>query len=225
MERARVQEELDIEEAVRWSVREQARMRTRLARSLETLERRLAARKLRRVPTAGTGACLFHAVIESGSVLVAPARLRAEAVGYMKRLPEWFAGSVSGPFAGFAEYLEYMEKPSSWRDHLVVVAISHLLMRPVRIVTDSTLESTAVTVVEPPSVVAETSWGPPILIAYCTDFNYETTVPVDLVEPLQGSGVLRSDDIEAGGTTREVGGVELPATPDDKPTSAVVTPH
>ncbi len=114
MERARVAEEMDIEEAVRWNVREQARMRTRLARSMETLERRLAARKLRRVPTAGTGACLFHAVVESGSVPVTPARFRTEAVGYMKHIPEWFAGSVSVPFAGFAEYLEYMEKPSSW---------------------------------------------------------------------------------------------------------------
>ncbi len=52
-----------------------------------------------------------------------------------------------------------MEKPSSWGDHLVVVAISHLLMRPIHIVTDSTLESSAVTIVEPPSVVAETSWS------------------------------------------------------------------
>ena len=106
---------------------------------------------------------------------------------------------VAGPFPSFSDYREHMQGDTHWGDHLVLTAISHLLLRPIRTISDAALGSNAVKVVQPLESIAEDAWGEPVYLAYHQDVHYEGTTPVE--------GAAEIHELSDDGEVSEGGGV------------------
>eukprot|EP00435_Cladocopium_sp_Y103_P058513 s1421_g20.t1 len=58
------------------------------------------------------------------------------------------------------------------------LAMSHLLLRPIHVVTDRPGSDEALLVVEPPHQINQEAWGPPVIVAYTGWKHYEGTEQV-----------------------------------------------
>lgn len=186
------QEDAQFAEACRRSLSGDAGRQDRVRRSREILDGRLVPRGLQRVPTAALGDCLFVAVAQTAGLEITHRSLRAQACDYMDRYREIFARFLdvtTGPFQSFSQYLDWMRVEQHWGDHLVLTAISHLMMRPVHVIRDSVNERNCVQIIKPPEFIAEEVWGPPVTLAYYQDVHYEGTVTVPISPGVQlGAG-------------------------------------
>ncbi len=100
-------------------------------------------------------------------------------------------------------------------------------MRPIHIVSDSTTESGALTVIDPPPVVAREGWGRPIVVAHYQEEHYEATEQVEILDVVnrRGHGGLPSTPV--GGVDSPMGdgaGVEVPVTPHCRVSQQFVPP-
>ena len=90
----------------------------------------------------------------------------------------------------YTEYLSHMRKPGSWGDVLTLTAISHLTLRPIRVVPDDpALPELFVT---PPNFIAESTWGPEILLVHYGEIHYEATTVYPSVDSGAAFGCIGS---------------------------------
>ena len=75
-----------------------------------------------------------------------------------------------------------MCRPGTCKNELTLAASSHLLLRPIAVLSDDDREGERR--FEPPSVIHESVWGPPVYIAYLNSSHYEATAP--LAKPGEG---------------------------------------
>ena len=68
-----------------------------------------------------------------------------------------------------------MSKDGSWEDALTLQAISHLLLREIRIVTDYPNAADALMFVESPSAIPPAAWGEPFYLVRYAERHYEAT--------------------------------------------------
>ena len=102
-------------------------------------------------------------------------QLRQQVCDYMAQYPDWFAGFADGPFRGFDAYLNYMRRDNAWGDHLTLVAVAHLLLRPVHVVSDHVRDENHFTVIPPPGFLAPACFGEPVVLAHWGEKHDEKT--------------------------------------------------
>ena len=100
----------------------------------------------------------------------------------MRQLPEIFDGFYDG-FSDYRSYLDYMSRDGSWGDALTLQAISHLLLRPILVVTDHPDSEQGLLVTEPPAVIDHDAWEAPFYIVHYGERHYEATRPSAKVKP------------------------------------------
>lgn len=102
--------------------------------------------------------------------------LRLAAVEYLKPLGQLFADRLEGKFRGqFQPYCQYMKAEDSWGDDMTCLACSHLLRRPIDIITDSGDDSNFVVSMTPPDIISKEIWGPKVTISLMMDKHYDAT--------------------------------------------------
>ena len=96
------------------------------------LQSLLAARALR------DGTERWQSIVYPGLLPMTSMSLRLAAVEYLRPLGRMFADRMERPFRGRCDsYISFMKQESSWGDELTCLPCSHLLRRPIHIVTDS----------------------------------------------------------------------------------------
>lgn len=76
-----------------------------------------------------------------------------------------------------------MGRSGTWGDDLCVIAMSHLLWRPIYIITDRENDDEALMMFEPPTMISKETWGEPVYISYLGFKHYEACLPlVELVK-------------------------------------------
>ena len=72
-------------------------------------------------------------------------------------------------------YLNHIEKDRSWGDSLTLLALAHVLRRPIKVLTDSSAEERDkyILVVEPNDLVHPDTWGPEIIITCAMDKHFD----------------------------------------------------
>jgi hypothetical protein len=166
--------EKDVDEAIVRSLKDSKDYQRKLRLSFALLAPRLRNKGLQRVEIAGDGNCQFEALVQSGSLPVNHAELRSQVCHYIATLPEVFGDYWDG-WDNFEDYLEHMQEDGSWGDHLTLMAAAHILLRPIHVITDSTHESHATMVVEPPEMISQDVWGEPITLIHYGENHYEAT--------------------------------------------------
>ena len=145
------------------------------ARSHQIVARRLSKIGLKRVETPPHGDCQFIAVAWTAGLAIDPFAFRQEVVAYLASLPSFFSPWFDSRFKDYESYLAHMGREGSWGDDLCLLAMSHLILRPIHLVTDREDEEEALMVVEPPEQISREAWGEPIVIAYLGFRHYEAT--------------------------------------------------
>ena len=172
---AAASEKEQMEEAIRRSMGDQdGEFRKRQERSQAILAPRLLQEGLERLDTAPFGNCQFIAVARSSGTGVSHERLRQEVCDYLETLAPMFADF--GDFPDYKLYVDGMRADGAWGDHLTLTAMSHLLNRPIDVITDS-VSHNYIRRVEPHHSVAKSSWGPPVVVVHYGERHYETTRP------------------------------------------------
>ena len=88
---------------------------------------------------------------------------------------DFFESSVD---ARFSEYIARMRTPGVYGDHLTLVALSHLLLREIRVIRDTPARPEFITIVSPPPTVSREAWGTPIhIVHYSRLQHFEGTAP------------------------------------------------
>ena len=87
-----------------------------------------------------------------------------EVCRYLATFPELFASWFDTYWGTFDEYIRHLRRDGSYADDLCCVAASHLLLRPLRVITD--IAGQGVIEFFPPNSIAPTAWGPPLVLAY-----------------------------------------------------------
>ena len=95
-------------------------------------------------------------------------------------------GDFMEGFDDFEAYVRNMRQDGSWGDHLTLVAAAHLMMRPIRVITDTTHEESCVIQINPPEMVSDEAWGPPLVIIHYGEHHYEGTEPASLMHHCRG---------------------------------------
>ena len=98
----------------------------------------------------------------------------------MEQFPELF-GNFIDDFPNFKEYLQYMRKQGSWGDHLTLTALSHLMLRPIIVLTDNAEKPELL--IEPPEFISPTVRGPPLYLIHRAEIHYEGTCPIQSGPP------------------------------------------
>jgi hypothetical protein len=147
-----------------------------VGRSLSLVNRRLDSLGRLRQNTEPDGDCQFLAVVATAELDLSAHELRAQVCDYLQMFPEIFNGFWTG-FPNFEQYIQHMRKAGSWGDHLTLLAASHLLLRPIMLVTDTTHEESATILVTPPDFISSDLWGPPLCLAFYAEVHYEATIP------------------------------------------------
>ena len=168
-------EKEQVELAKALSLEDDAEKKAQRLESARRVERRLRIQNLRRVVTPAEGECLFVAVAWSAGLAVDRFAFRQQVVSYLSSFPHYFGRWFDTKWKSFQQYLLQMAKPSTWGDDLCLVAMSHLLLRPIVLITDRSEESEAIMTVEPPSSISQEAWGEPIYFSYLGFSHYEAT--------------------------------------------------
>ena len=156
--------------------------------SQEIIEARLRASGLTRVAVPRDGNCQFLSIVLSAGIPIDAFRLRSEIVSYLQRLPSMFNFWFDTHFKDFNAYCRHMSRDGSWGDECTLQAAAHLLLRPIRIVTDTVVQDDGDGMPFDreflPPAIAEELWGAPVTLAYSGYNHYEAAeVPVQAKKP------------------------------------------
>ena len=103
--------------------------------------------------------------------------LRREICDYLIAMEEIFAPHFDSRWPTYAAYVQNMRQDGSWGDDLTLTAAAHLLLKPIRIVSDLDIEEFRE--LHPPSSISPECWGPCITLAYLQFSHYEATEQVE----------------------------------------------
>lgn len=131
-------EEGQVQLAIQRSLEDSEQDRLEREASNELLDGRLRREGLRRVSVLADGNCQFHSVIQSVKLALSVAQLRQKVVKYLTPLGQLFREKLEERFRGkWSLYLNHIEKDGSWGDSLTLLALAHVLRRPIKVLTDS----------------------------------------------------------------------------------------
>ena len=134
---------------------------------------RLRAMGLQRVATEAYGDCQFIAISETGGLGKSPAEMRKAVVKHMAERRFEYEDFIHN--LSFRSYLARMQRiEKEWGDNLTLVAFSHMLKRPIHLVTNRS-DLQYVEIITPPPDISRNEWGTPIVLAYYGEWHYEAT--------------------------------------------------
>ncbi len=136
------------------SLEENAAEKAQRLKSQQIVERRLE------------GDCLFVAVLWAGNLALDPYNFRQQVVQHLSMFPSLFRPWFDQKWSSFERYLAAMGRSGTWGDDICVIAMSHLLWRPICIVTDRENDDEALMMFEPPTMISQETCGEPIYISY-----------------------------------------------------------
>ena len=169
-------DEQQLNMAIHLSLEENEAAKAKRQASIAALKPRLDALGLQRIDTEAHGDCQFLAVVFSAGLPVDPQDFRSQIVGYLKHCACHFEDKISSHFRSFQQYLENMAHPHTWGDELTLCAASHLLLRPVVVLSDQEHEKERR--FEPPPLIHSSVWGPEVYIVHLNNNHYEATCPL-----------------------------------------------
>ena len=169
-------DEQQLNMAIHLSLEENEAAKAKRQASIAALKPRLDALGLQRIDTEAHGDCQFLAVVFSAGLPVDPQDFRGQIVGYLKHCACHFEDKISSHFRSFQQYLENMARPHTWGDELTLCAASHLLLRPVVVLSDQEHEKERR--FEPPPLIHSSVWGPEVYIVHLNNNHYEATCPL-----------------------------------------------
>ena len=158
------------------SLQDNENARKQKERSLAALRPRLAELGLERVEVEPFGDCQFLAVLFSASVPLDCQEFRAQVCQYLKHCASQFETQISSRFKSFDQYLECMMRPQAWGDELTLCAMSHLLLRPIIVLSDE--ESEPEREFTPPSFISREIWGFPVYVVHMLHKHFDATCPI-----------------------------------------------
>eukprot|EP00959_Pyramimonas_sp_CCMP1952_P402175 8427590-Pyramimonas_sp.AAC.1 len=106
------------------------------------------------------------------------------------------ASFADGNFPNFKAYISHMRKPGSWGDHLTLTAIAHLTLRPVRVISDT---SVLPPVINPPEFITDILWKPEVVVVHHGEFHFEATAPISHESVNLKTGVGSHSNIQSTG--------------------------
>ena len=140
-----------------------------------TVYRRLLAKQMSSIDTISNGDCLFDALIATAGLAKTPLQLRGEICDYLESHAALFVESFPGGSEAFDLHVERMRRSGTWGTTYEITAASHLLLRPIHLITDTELDAHAVTVVEPLQIISPSAWGETVYLAHFLNWHYEGT--------------------------------------------------
>ena len=149
----------------------------KIRKGKELVTRRLHDKGLMRLETAAHGNCLFIAIADSANVGISHRDLRHYVCEELTTHADWFDGFTYGS-GSFMDHIADLRRQNVWGDHLCVVAAATILMRPIHVVGDGRVEATSTAVIEPAPWIAQSAWGPSLIIAHYAERHYERTAPL-----------------------------------------------
>jgi hypothetical protein len=162
---------------VRASLESNAEVMRQKQASQAIIAQRLLHLGRERMETAALGDCLFEAIPMSAGLCIDHLVFRTQVVDYLRQLAPLFRDHIEQRFRDYDQYLDYMAREGSWGDDLCVQAASHLLLRPIHVITDAAHEDDSVISYYPPHVIDQSVWGAEVVIAYIGYRHYEITMP------------------------------------------------
>ena len=96
----------------------------------------------------------------------------------VRTFPNVFAQWRDTYFKSYEDYVLNLERDGVYADDLCCMAASHLLLRPLRIISDCSGDYTFD--FEPPETIDRSAWGHPVVLAiYLKGRHYEATQPLE----------------------------------------------
>ena len=167
-------EESQLQLAIRSSLEENEEVLAEIRRSNDLIDRRLQRQGRQRLVVQGDGNCQFAAVLASALLDMTVGQLRERVVAYLAPLGQKFLEKLEERFQGkWSLYLQHISKDGSWGDPLTLLAMAHILRRPIVVITDSVDNAQYTSTVEPPDVLHPDTWGSPIHVTLRMDRHFD----------------------------------------------------
>ena len=161
-------------QALHASLEENSEQKERMQIAQGLVYSRLLSRGMRAIPTLAEGDCFFIALVKTAELPTTPFQLRQEVCDYLESCKDWFAPCFEHASA-LSDHILRERNPGKWATAFEICAASHLLCRPMHLVTDhgDTAHSTAL--IEPPSFFAASIWGATVYLAHFLEWHFEGT--------------------------------------------------
>jgi len=170
-------EQRELQQVLQRSVEEDAEKAQRMQEARTLVYIRLMAKGLVHIPTEALGDCFFIALVETAGLLKTPFALRQEVCDYLQTNAAFFRDSFHGGEVGLQSHVRQMRVAGTWATAFEVTAASHLLLRPIHLITDELREDASTTRIEPPCCIAAEAWGPTVYLAHFLQLHFEGTRP------------------------------------------------
>eukprot|EP00974_Lingulodinium_polyedra_P001675 158351-Lingulodinium_polyedra.AAC.1 len=72
-------------------------------------------------------------------------------------------------------HISKMRNEGTWATSLEITAASHLLLRPIHLITDADKDEESTTILEPPEIFAQSAWAPTVYLAHFLQWHFEGT--------------------------------------------------
>ena len=136
---------------------------------------RLLGKGMVSVPTAAEGDCFFIASCETAGLPMTPKMLRTEICNYLEEMIGWFEHGFVGGRPALLKHIAKMREPGVWATALEIMAASHLLLRPIHLITGSTNPTGGTVKVGPPEVISASAWGSTVYLSHFLNWHFEGT--------------------------------------------------
>lgn len=200
-----------MDEVIRQSLETYTQGKRTLAEARLRVANRLRPLGLERVDTDPFGNCQFIAVCRSACLPYDHAVLRGRVCDYLAKFADVFRSFFVGQFAVYEDYVANMRLDATWGDHLTLIAMSHVLLQPLHVVTDSVEELASLIIIEPPEHVDRESWTTqhPIVVCHYGEVHYES------VRPSSADHAASSGEASEAKCTKMEPGIKVEAAAED----------
>ena len=145
--------------------------------SNDLIDRRLQRQGRQRLVVQGDGKCQFAAVLASAQLDMTVGQLRERVAAYLAPLGQRFREKLEERFQeSGASISNNISKDGSWGDPFILLAMAHVLRRPIVVITDSVecVDSAQHTsTVELPDVLHPDTLGSPIHVTLRMDRHFD----------------------------------------------------
>ena len=172
---ARYVESCEMAQAVQNSLEQNQEEKVRMERAQGIVYNRLVSRGLRVIPTLAEGDCFFEALVRTAELATSPFHLRPQICDYIEQHVEWFESCFQDR-AALVDHIQRMREAGTWATAFEITAASHLLLRPIHLVTDHVDIAHSTTVIEPLSFTAASAWGETVYLVHFLQWHFEGTV-------------------------------------------------
>lgn len=176
-------DEAQVKMGVELSLKDMQEHAEQLQASRALVAQRLRQEGCERIDTEADGNCFFISLSYTAGLEISPQSLRAEVCAYLRSFPQTFSDWFDTFFKSYDDYVRNLSRDGVYADDLCCLASAHLLLRPLRIISD--MPDDHIVEFNPPASIDPSACGPPVTLAfYLKGRHYEATQPLKADEPL-----------------------------------------